>query len=368
MSILPQKYRDVLACLLIVGWAIATGCAKIADPLPPLIRVPQPADDLFVYQRADSILLTVTKPISNTDGSPASTLEYFQILCLKEDPNTSGRALDLSDDAFRNKAEQVLLVSSSDFSNYLDNGTLMIRNPLTPSMKPALFSSHFHYAVLFINDRRQAAGLSNRASIAPIAIPLSPRSLSIEVTENAIKLKWSDPSENMDGSVPARIAGYNIYRSVDPDQVPDSPINSEPVKEVQFEDRDFEFDTNYFYRISTVGSARNPLAESHLSNAYSIFTRDVFPPEPPENFSAVLEGGAVLLLWAPSPSEDLAGYNLYRAEEGGTMRPLLQNEPGTVLSYRDSDAESGGTYEYIILAVDTHGNESSEVRAEMKLP
>jgi hypothetical protein len=368
MHILIQKHRNVAASLLIVGLIITTACAKIADPLPPLIRVPIPANDLSVYQTADSIVLTVTKPTSNTDGSPASTLEYFQILCLREDAKASGRALDLSDDAFIEDSESVLMIPSSDFSNYLDGGTFVIRDPLTPSMRSALFSSYFHYAVLFINKRRQAAGLSNRASIAPMPIPLAPKSLKIEVTENSINLKWAEPSENMDGSVPARIAGYNIYRSVDRDEFSDSPINSEPVKEGQYKDRNFEFDTNYFYRISTVGSARNPLAQSYPSKAYSVITRDIFPPAPPENFNAVPEGGAVILLWAPSSSEDVAGYNLYRAEEGKTMLPLVQNAPAADLSFRDSGVESGRAYEYIIIAVDAHGNKSTEARAKLRLP
>jgi len=368
MHIFLNKYRDVATSLLIAGLIVMTACAKIADPLPPLIRVPKPANDLSVYQRADSIVLTVSKPTSNTDGSPASNLEYFQILCLKEDAKDSGRALDLSDDVFIKEAEPVLMIASSDFSDYLDDRIFVIRNPITPPMKSALFSSHFHYAVLFINNRRQAAGLSNRASIAPMAIPLSPSSLSIEVTENSINLKWTEPEENMDGSVPARIAGYNIYRSVDPDRISDSPINSEPVKGVQYEDRTFEFNTNYFYSISTVGSARNPLAQSYPSKTYSIFTRDVFPPAPPENFNAVPEGGTVILLWAPSSSEDLAGYNLYRAEEGRTALPLLLNAPVTDLSFRDSDVESGRAYQYIIIAVDRHGNKSAEVSAKLKLP
>ena len=153
-----SKHNEFWGLLLIGGLLTFAGCAKIADPLPPLIRIPKPADDLAVYQLADSIVLRFSKPVVNTDGSPANSLKEIRVLCLSENVNSAVKVRSLTDEAFREKAEQALKIESTDFSNYLDDGAFIIRDPLTPSMKSELYSSSFHFAVLLINDKRQAAG------------------------------------------------------------------------------------------------------------------------------------------------------------------------------------------------------------------
>lgn len=346
---------------------LTTGCAKIAEPLPPLVRVPRPAADLSVSQSADFIVLRFSKPALNTDGSPASTLHNVQILRLEEDANESGSKQPLSDKLFLQRADPVLTIESADFPDYLQNGIFVVQDMPANSQTPELRSSAFRYAVLFVNKKRQAAGLSNQVRITPVSLPSHPSVFSADVTENSIQLRWEAPTENTDGTKPARIAGYNIYKSADEGQMPAAPVNPEPVQGLGYEDRNFQFDRTYHYAISTVGSIRNPYAESLLSKIYSVTARDIFPPAPPENFNAALEGNDIILLWAPSPSEDVAGYRLFRREKEATTRRLLQREPITSLSFRDGDVLSGKSYEYTVQAVDKYGNESETVRTELEI-
>jgi hypothetical protein len=70
-------------------------------------------------------------------------------------------------------------------------------------------------------------------------------------------------------------------------------------------------------------------------------------------------------LWTPSSSADVAGYKLYRRINGTKTPRLLQNELITALSFRDNTIDPNTNYEYIIQAVDTHGNESTPVRTEL---
>jgi fibronectin type 3 domain-containing protein len=230
-----------------------------------------------------------------------------------------------------------------------------------------IYSSSFRYAVLFANNRNKAAGLSNQVLIKPLPIPLPPSGLSAEITEGSINLKWALPSENMDGSKPARIAGYNIYKAEEPRMLPAAPINSDPVQNPAYEDHSFQFDKTYYYAVSIVGNIANPRAESQLSEVLSAVSRDVFPPAPPKNFTALPDGGSILLLWAPSVSPDVAGYRIYRIEEGTKTEQLLQNELIITLSYRDNHVNSDKRCQYRILAVDTHGNESTPVLAAVEI-
>lgn len=51
--------------VLLFAIVFETGCAKIADPQPPDIRIPKPASDLSVQQLSDYVILSVSKPIQN---------------------------------------------------------------------------------------------------------------------------------------------------------------------------------------------------------------------------------------------------------------------------------------------------------------
>jgi hypothetical protein len=349
---------------LIAALASATGCAKIVEPLPPEARVPKAATDLEAHQLADTIVLTVSQPVQNTNGSPVTTLEKVQVLRLVEETNAGGNGRPLPQEEFLKRADPILTIAAPHFSDYLRGGAFVIQDALPLPQRSRMVSSAFRYAVLFVNNKNQAAGLSNQVRIAPVPIPPAPEDLSSEVTETAIRLAWTAPSSNMDGTVPAHIAGYNIYRSEEPEKVASAPINSVPVQKPEYEDRNFQFDKTYYYAVRTVGNLKNPYAESLPSKILPVAVRDVFPPAPPENFNAVREGSSIVLLWAPSPSADVAGYRLYRQDKGSPARRRLQDALITGLSFRDSDVDPNISCEYTIQAVDTHGNESTAARTE----
>jgi fibronectin type 3 domain-containing protein len=64
------------------------------------------------------------------------------------------------------------------------------------------------------------------------------------------------------------------------------------------------------------------------------------------------------LIWAPDTDADLAGYNIYRREEGAESR-RVNGEPVKASAFRDSNVASGHTYFYSVSAVDARGNESA---------
>ena len=351
------------AMLAVLALALAAGCAKIGDPQPPRIRIPKPAGDLAAHQVADSVELTVSVPAQNTDGSAATTLRQVDVLRLAEDAGKNEQTGPVPEEEFMKQAVRILSIPESRFLSYRRENSFIIRDSLDFPQKSVIYSSGFRYAVLFINDRNQAAGLSNQAFIRPVPIPRAPADISTEVTESSINLRWQRPAENMDGSTPARIAGFNIYRSEEAGAFPPAPLNAVPAQNPAYEDHDFKFDQTYFYAVSTVGNAENPHAESPLSDALKVVSRDVFAPAPPREFTAVADGKDIILLWSPSPSTDVAGYRIYRLEDGKAPGTLLQNELINNLSYRDTRLE--GKWKYSIRAVDAHGNESPPVLAPL---
>jgi hypothetical protein len=350
----------VLSALILL---LGNGCAKIAEPRPPQIHIPKPGVDLAARQLADSVVLTVSFPGENTDGSESKSLQTLELLRTTENANAIENPAPLPEPQFIIRAVRILSIPSSRFPDYLHDKEFVIRDKLAFPDKSVIYSSAYRYAVLFINNHNQSAGLSNQVLITPVPIPSSPGGLSAKVTENAIDLTWVAPSENTDGSRPARIAGYNIYRSDDARKFPSTPINRDLVQTPEFEDCSFEFDRTYYYEVTVLASRQNPFAESDRSAVLTVSPRDVFPPAPPGDFNAIVQERATILLWAPSPSPDVAGYRIYRREEGTTERQLLTKELIAGLSFRDNDVRSDRRYEYLIKAVDKHGNESAEAIA-----
>jgi hypothetical protein len=353
-----------LILLFALSATFETGCAKIGEPQPPEIQVPKPPDDLAARQVSDGIVLTFSKPAKNTDGSEAKSLASIEVFRLLEDASRGTGKDPLPEDQFVQRAVHIRSIASPGFPGFLQGETFVITDkPEFPDKSP-IYAHAFRYAVLFINRKNQMAGFSNQAFVAPVALPLPPSGISAQMTEDIIRLRWTAPSENVDGSRPPRVAGYDVYRSGDPGKLPAKPVNPSPLSTPEFEDRDFQFDRVYYYAVRIVGSLQNPYAVSLPSDILKVEARDTFPPAPPENFNAMREGSDVVLLWVPSPSSDVAGYRILRRDKNAGTQVQLQIDPITALSFRDRQVESEAQYEYSIRAVDTHGNESAPVRAE----
>jgi hypothetical protein len=359
----------IIAWALLTGIVLAsyTGCAKIADPQPPWIRIPKPSTDLAARQISNSITLSVSLPVLNTNGSPASTLRMIEVFRIDEAANSAKAPQPLSEEEFLKLAARIQSIPSPQFIHHLQDNAFVVQDPIQIQAGSALDSHAFRYALRFVNNKNQSAGLSNQVRIAPVPIPLPPEGLSAEVTNYAIQLKWTAPLENMDGSKPPRIAGYNLYRAEESPKLPAAPINSTPLQTPEFEDRNFQFDRTYTYAVSIVGNNEHPHAETLPSKTCIVVARDIFPPTPPSDFTALLDGGNIVLLWTPSTSEDVAGYRLYRQNKDGSNRQLLQKELITTFSFREARMEAPKDYEYRIQAVDTHGNASTEVQTEVEI-
>jgi hypothetical protein len=347
------RARSVQTFLAILYLLDFIACAKIGEPQPPQVLVPKPAIDLAARQVGDRILLTVSAPAQNTNGSRMTTLGSVEILRVTGDRQG---ATPLSEDSFLAQAQSLGSIAAPDLARYRRDDSLALPDP-APAGPASFYKQGFRYAIRFINRKNQTAGLSNQVYIAPVPIPSAPDKLVSVVMQDSIKLTWNAPAANSDGSAPVRIAGYNIYRGEDPKSATMVPLNAAPLTKPEFEDRSFEFDKTYYYAASVIASIGNPYAESLPSALQSVAPRDTFPPGIPKSLDAVAENGVVTLLWMAPDDNDIAGYRVYRKEKAATARVLLQTQLVTVLSFGDDQVRHGIQYEYSVAAVDTHGNE-----------
>ena len=225
------------------------------------------------------------------------------------------------------------------------------------------------------SESGRSAGLSNQVQVPAVATLPAPADFKAQVTADGILLDWASLS------VPSGVFGaYRIYRQ--PDGSPTSavagklPLDS---SSTQFVDHGFEWGKTYFYRLTTMreisggmhpcGTVAAPQPdcatvyqiEGDDTPAVKVFADDVFPPAVPSGLQAVFSGEGqkafIDLVWAPDAEGDLAGYNVYRHEEGAAPAKI-NGDPVKLSAYRDSAIQSGKQYLYSITAVDLRGNES----------
>jgi hypothetical protein len=161
---------------------------------------------------------------------------------------------------------------------------------------------------------------------------------------------------------------YRVYRRQEGSQ-PQILVGEVPAEDrnLAMTDSNIEWEKTYLYHAEAVTViARANEAEVQVEGAdtpeVKVFADDVFPPAVPSGLQAVFSGPGqqpfIDLIWAPDTDADLAGYNVYRREEGGP--PVkLNSELVKTPAYRDATVTPGKHYLYSVTAVDLRGNESA---------
>jgi fibronectin type 3 domain-containing protein len=272
--------------------------------------------------------------------------------------------LQLSEEEFSNRSTLIaaLALTDADFGlktiNYKDE------------LEFAGQAARIRYAIRFVNSSGQKAAFSNTFLIEPTSkIASSPSDLVAKASQESISLRWHAPTTNVDGSSPASILGYNVYRSISAKE-PAKLLNQTPVKATEFNDEFFEFEKDYFYfvRAVSLGTGAAPV-ESAESNIVKFKAVDVFPPSAPGSITLAAAPGVISIFFAVNPEKDVIGYKIYRSEDPDIPKEqwkLLTPELSKTNTYQDLRLPSGKVIYYYITAVDKFGNVSqpSEVVSE----
>ncbi|MBD3297969.1 MAG: hypothetical protein GF341_04880 [candidate division Zixibacteria bacterium] len=147
-----------------------------------------------------------------------------------------------------------------------------------------------------------------------------------------------------------RLAGYNIYRSLDPLTFSDPPVAMLSRSDDDFTDVGLSETSRYFYVVRSVDSmGREGIASPPV---------DVIPNRPmkPLLLSAERGNGAVHLSWVPPSETDVVAHRIYRSEDGQNWQIV-----GTTYadgSATDGTAQNATPYQYRIGAVTALKTES----------
>lgn len=327
-------------------------CGKRTPPVPPTERVSQRAV-ISGFQLGNQVVLSWKMPARNSSVNSTDFINRIDVYRLAE-PKDAPQ--ELTEDEFSTRSTLIdsIPVGSNDFSLK----TFTYSDDLEFSDQAA----RLRYAVRFVNTAGQKASFSNFLTIEPSAnIAQSPAELSSEITQEAIILKWEKPESNVDGSTPANILGYNVYRKSGTETL-SKKLNSSSISDTKYTDNFFDFETKYIYfvRAVSIGSGGAPV-ESVSSEELEITPKDTFPPRPPESITIAASPDSISLFFAANPEKDISGYKVYRSTEQSISLEnweLLTTEPIKTNTFRDQSIQSGIRYFYYITAIDNFGNVS----------
>lgn len=339
---------------------INLNCGKRKPPLPPVERVLQKVE-IEGFQRGNRVNLSWVMPARNAESSSILNIERADVYRLAEPIDAP---LTLSEKEFSSQSTLIATVpvTNQDFQ--------LKKFSFTDVLEFAGQKARLRYGIRLVNSSGQKAAFSNFLLVEPTAkIAEAPESLTIESLEPAVRLRWLAPQTNVDGSSPANILGYNIYRSKSETETA-VILNETPINVTEYSDKTFEFGTKYFYfvRAVSLGGNGEPI-ESIESNVASILPQDVFPPSPPTAITIAAAPNNLAIFFAANLENDVAGYRIYRSTDKNLALDRWLNITPDLLTtntFQDTSVESGKTYYYYLIAVDKTGNTSqpSEIVSE----
>jgi hypothetical protein len=364
-----MKRRNWILLTSALACAVLTDCGTPGPPTPPALELAKPVSDLRAARKGDKIFLAWTVPARTTDHQtvrhPGPTRVCRSIK--EEIGDCKSPIAEISAKQFPvppfdpKKGDLAPKVQAS----YIDTlpRDLQTQDP----------TAQITYAVSVLNESGRSAGLSNLVQVPSAPALPPPERFEATVKSDGVLLTWKCPTV-ASAADPRVTYGLRIYRH-DPTKPPSSKaaaikigdVNFMDCAQSQFLDQTFDWEKHYGYYatvVTTVSIPGKPDTEVEGDDTPIIqtVTHDVFPPAVPTGLQAVFSGVGqkpfVDLVWSPDTEADLAGYNIFRRQEGG-QSVKLNSEPVKTSAYRDTNVEAGQRYFYSVSAVDIRNNESA---------
>jgi hypothetical protein len=367
----PRWPLSLLSILLLLFSSdfFVTGCGAPGEPLPPAPPIPVTIADLTARQAGDGVLLSFTLPNKSTLGEKLKETPTLEVLrgSLKPDGTVDEKSFRVVD-----------TVPGSLLSGYIEKGKVEFPDPISPQELKNQGGETVVYRVRTYVSPKKISPSSPDASLKLYPVPTPILSLDVELTENAIRLKWSAPNRTSAGEPIGAVPEYHVYRGeLDPSTEPErnqdpkqgrwkAPLIQIAITKIpEYQDLGFDYGKTYAYLVRSMIQVPGASLESGDSPLVVLTPRDTFPPAAPQGIVGAVLGGessgpsVAELSWSINLETDLAGYRVYRSEQEGTPGELLTPELLLTPAYRDTSVSSRQKYWYSVTAVDKAGNESA---------
>lgn len=339
---------------------------------------------MAVEQEAADAVLTFSYPDRLLNGSPLTDLasiEVYRVLnpspaltSPRKAPSGGGSAaargdaapaagsrqtavnLRVAEETFYRGAERIATLPVGELARRTRGATIVFEDSLPPVIARRPSPKSLGYAVVSVRRGGDRSPLSNIVTIAPEIPPAAPVFLAVTPEEGRICLEWLAPDRDLFGQPGAKVGGFFVYRRALPDEDYGEPVNAKPVDGTAYVDVAPPYGSLVYTMRAIVPG--KPRIEGAPAVEAAVDYRDRFPPSAPARLDALPEASLVRLVWDPVGAPDLAGYAVFRAQDGG---PPSRLTPGLVSDsfYEDATAQRGRRYTYTVRAYDRAGNESA---------
>lgn len=343
-----MSFRSCTTVTVLLLITLVTGCGKKMPLVPPQKLVPVSINDLQYSLDENGVTLKWSYPVKMENGDPLQAVASFEVY----------RAAIQEKDFCRECPVQY------EEPIEIDGGQL----PKPGETRTALYTDghlqsgyRYHYKVRSRAGWWYPSGDSNIISFVWQVPPQVPRNLQLESGDKTITLRWDPVKTNTAGNPLGQPPVYQVYRK---GNGADFVAVGEPLQEREFVDDGVLNKRLYSYRVRALVSSGDSLQAGEASRTVSGTPRDLKPPEQPQHLVAVVIPGGVKLVWQGVSSGDLAGYRIYRRQEGSVQAELLAEVGPDQNQFIDQSSTSGGKWFYSVTAFDgaMEANESIPAR------
>lgn len=238
---------------------LLAGCAHVADPLPPSLRIPEAISDLRAIQRGAKIYVAFTEPKLSTDG-----------LAIQPERSTVRVRLASGGDAAPAEKE----FDARPFLGQEIRIDAISRGPSGRWSSP-----------------------SNSVTLRVIEAPPVPGEVKAAAVSEGVEVSWTGPGPL-----------YRIFR--------DGAFLAD-IARPPFLDRTTSYGREYRYLVQALNGA----VESDTAPEVTITPRDTFPPPVPVGLAALAGASTIELGWDASVAPDFSHFRLFR--DGAEIEPRL---------------------------------------------
>jgi fibronectin type 3 domain-containing protein len=217
---------------------------------------------------------------------------------------------------------------------------------------------YYRVASLDTTGNESARSAENSATPADRTAPAPVSGVTATAGVNKVTVTWNAAPADSD------VTRFRVYRSTMPLSV--FPLGFDQFGTFRvdqprsFVDANVDPDVTYYYAVTALDEA-TPANESTAVTAASatpLPTPDTTAPNAPMQLEAEVDDDDVTLTWSPSTANDLAGYEVYRADSQGATPTKISSGTLTGTTFTDSNRPRGSTGYYTVRALDTSSNQS----------
>ncbi len=335
---------------LVIAFVLVCGCGKKLAPIPPDAVLPAAVRDFRLTQEGDALVLTWLFPKENLLGQPLTQIQGFRVL--RAELKGLEPALPYP--------EEFTLLADIDLAyprmgEVRGEAVIYRDHNLSPEKR-------YYYRVAAYDQEGYPGAWSRTLSHTWGTPPRAPQDLKAAPGDRIVHLAWQPVSQEQNGRPVRDLAGYRVYRRSG--EAPWLLLHPEPATVPAFQDVSALNDVEYTYMVRALRRVGPDLIESRDSATRTAMPEKRTPPPPVLNLVAVAGERGVELRWDPSAALDVAGYRIYRRQEGEVKFILLPPKLLTRPAFLDELARHGRIYYYYATAVDNSRRANESIPSE----